>query len=85
MKELVVGGAGYVGTHASLALAQAGHEVTVYDDLSTGHSEAAQLPSSEQARELCGRPLGASKPHALGRCLELAPGAVWARPGQLNR
>lgn len=42
MKELVVGGAGYVGSHACLALAQAGHEVTVYDDLSTGHSEAVQ-------------------------------------------
>jgi UDP-glucose 4-epimerase len=42
MKVLVVGGAGYVGSHACLALAEAGHEVTVYDDLSTGHEVAVQ-------------------------------------------
>ncbi len=38
-KVLVVGGAGYVGCHAAKALARAGHEVTVFDDLSTGHGE----------------------------------------------
>lgn len=42
MKVLVVGGAGYVGSHACLALAESGHKVTVYDDLSTGHSAAVQ-------------------------------------------
>jgi UDP-glucose 4-epimerase len=42
MKVLVVGGAGYVGSHACLALAEAGHKVTVYDDLSTGHAASAQ-------------------------------------------
>jgi UDP-glucose 4-epimerase len=42
MKVLVVGGAGYVGSHACLALAEAGHKVTVYDDLSTGHPWAVQ-------------------------------------------
>lgn len=42
MKLLVVGGAGYVGSHACLALAEAGYEVTVFDDLSTGHSWAVQ-------------------------------------------
>jgi len=34
---LVAGGAGYVGAHASKALAQAGFEPVVLDNLSTGH------------------------------------------------
>lgn len=42
MKVLVVGGAGYVGSHACLALAEAGHGVTVFDNLSTGHASAVQ-------------------------------------------
>jgi UDP-glucose 4-epimerase len=37
---LVTGGAGYVGSHAVLALAAAGYDVVVYDDLSAGHPEA---------------------------------------------
>ena len=40
MRILVTGGAGYIGSHAVLRLFGAGHEVTVYDNLSTGHREA---------------------------------------------
>lgn len=36
MKVLVTGGAGYIGSHTCKALARAGHEVRVYDNLSTG-------------------------------------------------
>lgn len=36
---LVVGGAGYVGSHACLALAEAGFRPVVFDDLSNGHRE----------------------------------------------
>ena len=37
---LVTGGAGYVGSHAVLALTDRGDEVTVLDDLSLGHADA---------------------------------------------
>lgn len=40
MNILVVGGAGYVGSHAARRLAAAGHEVWVYDNLSQGHRAA---------------------------------------------
>ena len=34
MKIFITGGAGYIGSHVSLQLLNAGHEVTIYDDLS---------------------------------------------------
>ncbi|GGL05257.1 UDP-glucose 4-epimerase GalE [Planomonospora parontospora] len=40
MKLLVTGGAGYIGSVVAAQLAEAGHEVTVLDDLSTGHADA---------------------------------------------
>lgn len=40
MNVLVTGGAGYVGSHTVLALLEAGHRVTVLDNLCTGHAEA---------------------------------------------
>ncbi len=39
-KVLVVGGAGYIGSHCTRELEEAGDEVVVFDDLSTGHREA---------------------------------------------
>ncbi len=39
---LVVGGAGYIGSHAAKALARAGRPAVVYDDLSNGHREAVR-------------------------------------------
>jgi UDP-glucose 4-epimerase len=39
-RVVVTGGAGYIGSHAVRALADAGHAVAVLDDLSAGHEEA---------------------------------------------
>lgn len=40
MHILVTGGAGYIGSHAVKALGKAGHQITVIDNLSTGHKAA---------------------------------------------
>jgi UDP-glucose-4-epimerase GalE len=42
MKVLVIGGAGYIGSHTARALKRHGHEVTIYDNLSTGHDFLAK-------------------------------------------
>lgn len=45
MRILVVGGAGYVGSTSVESFVEAGHEVTVFDDLSTGHADAVAQPA----------------------------------------
>jgi UDP-glucose-4-epimerase GalE len=39
---LVVGGAGYIGSHMLLALREAGHTPLVFDNLSRGHADAVR-------------------------------------------
>ena len=39
---LVTGGAGYIGSHTCKALAEAGYEPVVYDNLSNGHEYAVK-------------------------------------------
>lgn len=51
MKLLVTGGAGYIGSAVTALLVDAGHDVTVLDDLSSGHE--ASLP--EQVTFVKGR------------------------------
>ncbi|MFA7060760.1 MAG: NAD-dependent epimerase/dehydratase family protein [Pedobacter sp.] len=40
MKILLTGGAGYISSHVVKALGRIGHEIVVYDNLSTGHSRS---------------------------------------------
>lgn len=51
MRVLVTGGAGYIGSVTAAHLLDAGHEVTILDDLSTGHRVALD----ERARFVEGR------------------------------
>jgi UDP-glucose 4-epimerase len=52
MNVLVTGGAGYIGSICTEELLNAGHTVTVYDDLSEGHRSALDA----RARFILGRP-----------------------------
>ncbi len=42
MRILITGGAGYIGSHTARVLARRGHEVILYDNLSTGHEFLAK-------------------------------------------
>lgn len=42
-RVLVTGGAGYIGSHAAKALARAGYDVVVLDNLVAGHREAVKF------------------------------------------
>jgi UDP-glucose 4-epimerase len=46
LRLLVTGGAGYIGSVVATKLIAAGHEVTVLDDLSTGHADAVPAGAS---------------------------------------
>ncbi len=41
MVVLVIGGAGYIGSHAARALRSSGHDVIIFDNLSTGYERLA--------------------------------------------
>ncbi len=50
MRLLVTGGAGYIGSIVAQQLLDAGHEVTILDDLSRGHREA--VPEQAELAEV---------------------------------
>ncbi|MCB4743124.1 MAG: SDR family NAD(P)-dependent oxidoreductase, partial [Sulfurovum sp.] len=52
MNILVTGGAGYIGSHTSLLLLEAGHKVIVLDNFSNSSSE-----SIKRVEEITGKPI----------------------------
>ena len=78
MKLLVTGGAGYVGSVCAAHLVDAGHDVTVLDDLSTGHADAvpdgAEFVKGDVARGR-GRP---ARRTASTACCTSPPAPSWA-------
>ncbi len=69
MKVLVVGGAGYIGSHMVLNLLGAGHEPLVLDDLSSGYRDAVLggefVAGSIEDSCLLDDLLATRKPHAV--------------------
>ena len=51
-KILVTGGAGYIGSHTTLALCSQGYDVVVYDNLSTGQASAVLPPARLEIGDL---------------------------------
>ncbi|MFL6723336.1 MAG: GDP-mannose 4,6-dehydratase, partial [Sphingomicrobium sp.] len=52
MRVLLTGGTGYIGSHAALAVLEAGHEPVLFDDFSNSRPYMA-----DRLSELAGRPL----------------------------
>ena len=51
MRVLVIGGAGYIGSHAVRKLIEEGNDVVVLDSLYTGHRKACLLYTSPSPRD----------------------------------
>lgn len=69
MKIFVTGGAGYIGSHVVKALGEEGHDVLVFDNLSTGHEWAVLfgrlVRGDLEDRALLDRTVGDFKPDAV--------------------
>src|SRR5436305_12949598 len=70
---LVTGGAGYVGSHACKALADAGYRPIAYDNLSRGHPEAVGWgPLVEADLHAAARLVGALQDHGVTAVMHFA-------------
>lgn len=52
MKTLVLGGAGYIGSHTVYALIEQGHAVAVVDNFATGHPAAVHQKAKVYAGDV---------------------------------
>ncbi len=77
MRILVTGGAGFIGSHVAQAYVDAGHEVCVMDDLSSGHRD--NLPAAASFEQLDIR-----SEEAAGLVRELAPDLINHHAAQMN-
>ena len=55
MKYLIIGGAGYIGSHTVYELIRAGHEVVVFDDLSTGQRKYVHKDAHFYKGNICNK------------------------------
>ncbi len=69
MKVFVTGGAGYIGSHIVKLLGEEGHDILVYDNLSTGHDWAVLagrlVVGNLEDMEFLNKTLGGFKPDAV--------------------
>ena len=55
MKVLVTGGAGFIGSHAADAMLEAGHQVVIVDDLSTGSRANVNAAAAFYEMSICSK------------------------------
>jgi UDP-glucose 4-epimerase len=70
MRVLVTGGAGFIGSHVAERFVELGHEVAVFDDLSSGfrefvHSRARFIPGDLRDADLVDRCLAEFRPEVV--------------------
>ncbi len=88
MNVFLTGGAGYIGSVCAEQLLDAGHEVTVYDDLSEGHRSAVDprarfVPGRPELRQHLAKALKAARPEAvLHFAANALVGESMANPGK---
>lgn len=90
MKILVTGGAGYIGSHVVLDLIDAGYEVAVLDDLSSGWAEnvdgrANFIKGSTHESELLQEVLGDGVDAVIHLAAFKAAGESMIEPGKYTR
>lgn len=54
MSVLILGGAGYIGSHTSHQLIKDGEDVIIVDNLQTDHIEAAKESTKEEIKVIIG-------------------------------
>src|SRR5437870_13915081 len=77
MKVVVTGGAGFIGSHLAGAFLEAGHDVIVIDNLSSGRAE--QVPEGAVFHELDIR-----SPEAADLIVHERPDAICHHAAQMN-